>query len=322
MEGLILSNIALQVSRTTAGTVNSGTEVVFNIIDFSAGNISYNPITGVITFNETGRYFVDWWVASQATVSTNSVIFSLVSSQGDMIKGASPVKTGQLSGLGIIDVGSVPVTLKLVNQSNSHVTLSQIVPVKASLIIEQENLNAGPTGATGPTGPTGTSNIFIETTSLGDINTSIAYNQGGGNNQAIGALVFGGRINRNITRISAYVMQVGSTGNFQMAILLPTSISQAQVVAITNTVTSLTGGLFTLLLTAPLTLLANTVYYLAVYNQVNGSSIGGLTAGTLTTGNASPINFRVQNLAGFTIGQTINTSDVSLRLTPWLAASE
>jgi hypothetical protein len=43
-------------------------------------------------------------------------------------------------------------------------------------------------------------------------------------------------------------------------------------------------------------------------------------AGPTTVVNASPINFRVQNLAGFTIGQIVNTSDVSLSLTPWLAA--
>ena len=69
-------------------------------------------------------------------------------------------------------------------------------------------------------------------------------------------------------------------------------------------------------------MLANNTYYLAIYNQINASQIGGISAGLSTIDNAPPINFRAQNLSGFTIGQTINTSDVSLLLTPWLAALE
>ena len=113
-------------------------------------------------------------------------------------------------------------------------------------------------------------------------------------------------------------MQTGAgTGSFQMAILLPTSTTSAQVIGITNTATSITLGLNILPLTAPVTILANTIYYLAVYNQVNASLIGGVVAGT---GTGQPINFRSQNLSGFTIGQIVNISDTSLRLTPWLAA--
>jgi hypothetical protein len=111
----------------------------------------------------------------------------------------------------------------------------------------------------------------------------------------------------------------GAIGNFQMAILQPSSTTQAQVIGITTIASTITGGIFVLPLTSSVTLLANTVYYLAVYNQVNGSTIGGVTAGT-STGSAPPINFRAQNLSGFTIGQNVNTSDTSLSLTPWAAA--
>ena len=182
----------------------------------------------------------------------------------------------------------------------------------------------GPTGETGATGPTGSSgNILVETTTLGNIDSLIFYNQGSGNNQAIGALAFGGGSDLIVTKMSAYIIQQGGiNGNFQMAILRPISTSQSQVIAITNTATSITGGLFILPLTAPTTLNADTIYYLAVYNQVNGSAIGGIEAGPGTTADAPPINFRYQNISGFSIGQLINTSDVSLMLTPWLAALE
>jgi len=150
-----MSNIALQIMRTASGIVVVGGNVIFDSIDFTSGNISYNPVTGVITFNEVGRYIIDWWVATQATNSAIGVVFSLTSSQSDVIKGDSPIKTGEVSGIGIIDVASAPMTLSLVNSSAGNVSYSTIVPIKASLIIEQNDNNIGPTGPTGPTGDTG-----------------------------------------------------------------------------------------------------------------------------------------------------------------------
>jgi hypothetical protein len=75
-----MSNIALQIERTTAGSVAAGGNVVFNSIVFSAGNISYNRATGVITFNEPGRFVLDWWVATQSAPTTTGVVFALSSS--------------------------------------------------------------------------------------------------------------------------------------------------------------------------------------------------------------------------------------------------
>jgi len=138
-----MSNIALQIKRTASGTAVVGGNVIFDTIDFTSGNISYNSVTGVITFNEVGRYIIDWWVASQATTSTNGVVFSLTSSIGDVIKGTSPIKTGDVSGIGIVNVNSAPVTLSLVNSSTGNVTYSTIVPIKAALIIQEDNFNLG-----------------------------------------------------------------------------------------------------------------------------------------------------------------------------------
>ena len=63
------------------------------------------------------------------------------------------------------------------------------------------------------------------------------------------------------------MMQAGAgTGGFEMVILIPTSNSQAEVVAAANTVNSISIGIFVIPLTTPVTLRANTSYYLAVYN--------------------------------------------------------
>ena len=102
-----------------------------------------------------------------------------------------------------------------------------------------------------------------------------------------------------------------------MAVLESSSTSTAKVIATTNIVTSISGGLFVLPLTAPVNISGGRIYYLAVWNQVNGSQLGAKVAGTGTIENAPPINFRLQNLSsGFTIGTTVNTGDTSLQRTP------
>ncbi|MGG1595046.1 BclA C-terminal domain-containing protein [Terribacillus saccharophilus] len=179
----------------------------------------------------------------------------------------------------------------------------------------------GITGATGPTGPPGTggsSSINYETVKLGDINTTIPFNAGSGNNQAIGALVFGdGSL---VSVLTTYIVQTGAaTGPFQMAVILPTTSAVGTVVAITDLVTSISGGIFRLPLQSPVILDDGTVYYFAVYNLVNGSAIAGRSTGLGTTQDGPPINFRSQNLPGFAVGDTVSVSDGSLLLSPWIA---
>lgn len=302
-------SIALQIQRSVSGSVAQGANVIFNTTLTAQGNISYDNTTGIITLQEPGTYKLDWFVATQTSTTVNGIGFSLVSSQGDFIIGNSPIKTGEVVGFGIIEVTVSPVTVELKNDSPALVYYSNIVPIPASLVV------------VGQTEATASFNPNIETTSLGSINTIININEGGGNNQAFGGIVFPGDMNKVVSFVAAYIIQLGAgTGPFQMAILQPIGTSSAQVISTTNTVNSITGGLFTLPLTNPITLLGNQLYYLAIYNQVNASEIGGLIAGTNTVANAPPINFRAQNLSGFTIGQVISISDVGLWRTPWLAA--
>ncbi|MGX8700955.1 collagen-like triple helix repeat-containing protein [Caproiciproducens sp.] len=155
-----MSNIALQIERTTDGSVAVLANVVFDSVVYSAGNINYNPVTGVITFNEAGRYEINWWVTSQSSLSANGTVFALSSSQGDLLEGNSPLKTGEVVGLGIIDVTEAPVTVSLVNASTQVVFYSPMVPLTATLVVIEDDFvtptgPTGPTGDTGPTGPTG-----------------------------------------------------------------------------------------------------------------------------------------------------------------------
>ena len=151
-------SISLQVERLTAGTVESNTNVIFDSTLISIGNISYNNATGVITIQEAGTYEFDWWVATQSSVSTIGAGFSLVSSQGDVIICNSPIKTGEVVGVGVIEVVTTPVTVELRNSSSATIYYSTVVPVKASLAVMGTD-DTGMTGPTGPTGPTGAAGL-------------------------------------------------------------------------------------------------------------------------------------------------------------------
>lgn len=127
--------LLLQVERLMAGTVESDANVIFDSIVMSSGNISYDNATGVVTILEVGRYEFDWWVATQSSISTVGAGFALVSSKGDDIIGNSPIKTGEVVGVGVIEVTTAPVTVALRNNSSATIYYSTTVPVKASLAV-------------------------------------------------------------------------------------------------------------------------------------------------------------------------------------------
>ena len=164
-----MANNALQIELNTATTVASGANVLFDTTVYSSGTITYNAVTGVVTFLEAGRYVIDWWLATQASQSTNGTAFALSSSQGDFIEGNSPINTGEVFGVGIIDVITAPVTMSLVNISTATVFFSPIVPLKGTLVIVQDDIGpTGPTGATGPSGDTGPTGLTGATGPTGD----------------------------------------------------------------------------------------------------------------------------------------------------------
>ncbi|WP_315109816.1 hypothetical protein [Clostridium intestinale] len=162
-----MSNSALHLERLNDEYIPSGSSVVFDNIVYNSGNIAYDPATGIITFTEAGRYVLNWWVSTQTATSPSFVVFALTSSQGDVLEGNSPVKTGEVVGFGIIDVVSAPVTVTLNYISEGTAVLSSLVPVKASLVIVQDDI-VSPTSVTGPTGATGTTGITGSTGTTGE----------------------------------------------------------------------------------------------------------------------------------------------------------
>ncbi|WP_411678361.1 hypothetical protein [Caproicibacter sp.] len=163
-----MSNIALQIERSASGSIAAGSNVIFDTTVYLAGNVTYNSTTGVITFLEAGRYSLSWWVATQATLSSNGTVFALSSSQGDFLEGNSPLRADEVSGIGIIDVTVAPVTVSLVNASTTDVFYANVVPLKATLVVIEDDL-VGPTGGTtGPTGPTGPTGAAGPTGPTGD----------------------------------------------------------------------------------------------------------------------------------------------------------
>lgn len=150
-----MSNIALQIQKLSSGSVAVGNNVIFDVVDYSAGNISYNSVTGVITFNEIGRYIINWWIAAQASSSASGTVFAIESTQGDFIRGNNPSKTNQVLGSGIVDIAIAPVEVSLVNAGAGIIYYSNLVPVNANLVVVQDDIGSGETGPTGPTGAQG-----------------------------------------------------------------------------------------------------------------------------------------------------------------------
>jgi hypothetical protein len=134
-----MGNQALQIQRLTGGSISPAAAVVFDAVVYSAGNIFYDPLTGTITFPEPGRYIVNWRVTTQASLSSGGIIFALSSSQGDFLQGNSPLKTGEITGAGIIDIATAPVTLSLVNATANDVYYPATLPLKADLMVFADN---------------------------------------------------------------------------------------------------------------------------------------------------------------------------------------
>ncbi|ADY56328.1 hypothetical protein Sgly_2035 [Syntrophobotulus glycolicus DSM 8271] len=130
-----MGNQALQIQRLAGGNIGATEAVLFDTVVYSAGNILYDPLTGIITFQKPGRYFVNWSVATQTAILPTGIIFALSSSQGEFLQGNSPLKTGEVTGTGIINVVAAPVTLSLVNAVGNNIYYASQLPIKADLII-------------------------------------------------------------------------------------------------------------------------------------------------------------------------------------------
>ena len=161
----------LYVTRASAGSVPGAANVLFENIIYSLGTaITYSAITGEFTISEPGQYFFDWWVSTQTTLSSNTS-FTLLSSKGDALAGASPLKNGQVGGIGVIEVLSPPVTVSLRNAGGSPVFYASQLLETAAMRVTQDAVQ-GPTGPVGPTGPAGPTGPMGDTGPAGTLQGS------------------------------------------------------------------------------------------------------------------------------------------------------
>lgn len=136
-----MSNIALQMERTQAGSVGTGENVVFDSVLYSSGDIDYDPSTGVMTFPTPGRFVISWNVSTQTSMGSSGVVFAVVLG-GNTIINSSPSKTGQVSGMAILNIQTAPASVFLVNDGNGSCFYSTTGPVKASLTVTQDGPGA------------------------------------------------------------------------------------------------------------------------------------------------------------------------------------
>ncbi len=131
-----MSDIALQMQRTAAGLVEAAANVIFDNITFSTGNISYSAATGIITFNESARYVIHWWVSTQATASSAKAAFAISTPQDGNIIGNTAFRTsGGVVGVAIINVTRAPISVSLQNRNDHAVYYSNTSPAQAALIV-------------------------------------------------------------------------------------------------------------------------------------------------------------------------------------------
>ena len=108
-----MANIALQVEKLADTEILNDQRVEFDNLVIQNGNISFDNMTGVITFNEPGRYTINWFVAVQSASNNKFPIFEIETTPAtEVIAGNSPIKTSEVSGFAIIDVPAAGTVLE------------------------------------------------------------------------------------------------------------------------------------------------------------------------------------------------------------------
>lgn len=151
----------LEIQRLANGTIVKKANVVFDSVLVSTGNISYNPSTGVITFNTTNPYVIQWSINTTMPGIKEDPTFVLSSSIPNFGAYIQYVHLNQSDGTAIVMPPYAGFTLSLINNLTFTVIYANIANPKGMLSIDDFNSGGGggPTGTTGPTGPTGPQGI-------------------------------------------------------------------------------------------------------------------------------------------------------------------
>jgi len=118
----ILRGMQLSLTTHSAGTVESGEAIPFNsIVANNTVGLSYAPTSGEVTFNCTGTYLVNWWVAID-NAQPQEVAFSLQLNGNEVQTSYSDIGGGQIYGTAILPVSAIGSELSLVNASGGTIT--------------------------------------------------------------------------------------------------------------------------------------------------------------------------------------------------------
>lgn len=147
-----MSNIGLEIKKTKDGIVEHSKNVVFDTVTINESeNISYNPLTGVITLLKPGSYYTQWWIG--VVKNTKAANFVLISINGDYIGGNSTQNYNLIEGNGIISVtDKTQIMLKNISGRNVEFLDSA---TKAYMVILEEEVIKGTKGDKGEVGDKG-----------------------------------------------------------------------------------------------------------------------------------------------------------------------
>lgn len=122
------------VDEGVAVPVN-GTLIFDSIIASDGTLIGYDLGTGVITFNDAGYYYIDWYVAPHFGLTTDGSNWAIQTTiSGLTFRGSSHTKVSVTTGFALINAATGE-TARLVNVSSGALTLSPVVQSKAALVV-------------------------------------------------------------------------------------------------------------------------------------------------------------------------------------------
>jgi len=100
--------------------------------------MGYNHETGVMEIHKQGTYLIDWNIVVEGSQEKPCVRFG-VEVNGEVKASATlPVSVGQLSGQALINVCQIPTTVRLINDTNEIVQLSNSTPIANLRVVSVE----------------------------------------------------------------------------------------------------------------------------------------------------------------------------------------
>jgi hypothetical protein len=133
----LLSGLQVQYSTGTVQIIADGAAIPFNsVVNGPSPDLTLNVVTGEITIDEPGNYYVSWWIAVDGATAATTITFTLELDAAPLSSASTPILTDQMSGAHLITVVGTPAILTLVNANGNDVGIANTT-VQANLVIAQ-----------------------------------------------------------------------------------------------------------------------------------------------------------------------------------------